>query len=358
MDAAWRDHAAPPLADAAAAAEQLREVALPERVGERAASRLVELRALFGADLAYVEQELGRASEDGRAPATDAAKHLLAAGGKRVRPLCVLLSAACFARAETRAVRDLAVVAELVHLATLLHDDVIDDADLRRGAVAARRVWGNAVSVLAGDLLLTHALERTASSAPGATMRELVATLRTLVDGEVVQLRGRTTLTASESVYFAIVEGKTASLFSWAARAGARAGGGGDAAIDALGEFGRGLGVAFQLVDDALDYGGDLARTGKRLLGDLREGKLTLPLLVAIRERPELTRAVTAAREGDEGAATELLAAVSASGGVDETRARAAAHTRHALDTLASLPPSPARDLLAALASELGSRGA
>jgi len=342
--------------DASASAEQLREVALPERVGERAASRLLELRALFGEELAFVERELAAASADGKAPATDAARHLLSAGGKRVRPLCVLLSAACFE--PSAAARELAVVAELVHLATLLHDDVIDDSDLRRGAVAARRVWGNAVSVLAGDLLLTHALERTAAAAPGKTMSELVATLRTLVDGEVVQLRGRTSLAPSESVYFAIVDGKTASLFSWAARAGARAGGAGEAHVAALGEFGRGLGVAFQLVDDALDYDGDPARTGKRLLGDLREGKLTLPLLVAMRARPELARVVTAAREGDDGAGAELATAVSASGGVSETRARAAAHTARALEALGTLPASPARDLLAALASELGSRGA
>src|SRR6476646_1174637 len=108
--------------EASVAAEKLGEVAVAERVGERAASRLVELRSLFGADLAYVERELAKDSKDGVAPATDAAAHLLMAGGKRVRPLCVLLSAACFGRDE--AAKDLAVVAELVHLATLLHDDV------------------------------------------------------------------------------------------------------------------------------------------------------------------------------------------------------------------------------------------
>ena len=340
--------------EAATAAEQLREVAAPERVGERAASRLLELRAMFGGDLAYVEQELARAASDGLSPATDSARHLLAAGGKRVRPLCVLLSAACFGQAPRA--RDLAVVAELVHLATLLHDDVIDDSDLRRGAITSRRVWGNAVSVLAGDLLLTHALERTAEAAPGRTMSELVATLRTLVDGEIVQLRGRVDASFGESVYFTIVEGKTASLFSWAARAGARAGGAGEAEVEALGAFGRSLGVAFQLVDDALDYRGDPACTGKRLLGDLREGKATLPLLVALRGRPDLEAAVGRAREGDDGAARELLDAVLASGGIEEARAKAAAHADRAQTALASLPPSRARDLLSALATELTSR--
>jgi octaprenyl-diphosphate synthase len=341
--------------EASVAAEKLAEVAVAERVGERAASRLVELRALFGADLAFVERELAKDSKDGVAPATDAAAHLLRAGGKRVRPLCVLLSAACF-HGKDEASRDLAVVAELVHLATLLHDDVVDDADTRRGAIVARKVWGNAVSVLAGDLLLTHALERTAAAAPGEAMTELIATLRRLVDGEVIQLRGRTRIDPSESVYFAIVEGKTASLFSWAARAGARSGGATTAQIDALGDFGRHVGVAFQLVDDALDYCGDPAHTGKKLLGDLREGKVTLPLIVAIAARPELSRALDAARSGDDGAAGELFAAVSACHGADVARARATKHTKTALAALATLPPSRARDLLAALATELTSR--
>ncbi len=346
--------------DASVAAEKLGEVAIAERVGERAASRLVELRSLFGADLAYVERELASDSRDGVAPATDAAAHLLQAGGKRVRPLCVLLSAACFGKDDEASTRDLAVVAELVHLATLLHDDVVDDADTRRGAIVARKVWGNAVSVLAGDLLLTHALERTAAAAPkndgGATMTELIATLRRLVDGEVIQLRGRTRVDPTESVYFAIVEGKTASLFSWAARAGARSGGASAAQVDALGSFGRNVGVAFQLVDDALDYCGDVALTGKKLLGDLREGKVTLPLIAAIETRPELSRALEAARAGDDDAADELFAAVTACRGADVARVRARKHTETALAALATLPSSRARDLLGALATELTSR--
>jgi octaprenyl-diphosphate synthase len=341
--------------EAAIAAEQLGEVALPDRVGERAASRLVELKALFGQDLAYVEGELAKASADGTAPATDAAMHLLSAGGKRIRPLCVLLSAACFGRISA-GTRELATVAELVHLATLLHDDVVDDADLRRGAVAARRIWGNAVSVLAGDLLLTHALERTAYVAPGATMTELLVTLRRLVDGEVVQLRGRAGAASSEESYFTIVEGKTASLFAWAARAGARSSGATNRDVAMLGEVGRHVGIAFQLVDDALDYAGDAKVTGKDLLADLREGKITLPLLLAIEERPRLAAIVDRARAGDDTAAADILAAVRDVRGSERARARAAAHTRNALDALASLPPSPARDLFATLATELTTR--
>ena len=223
-----------------------------QRAGGRAAGRLAEVQAILGTDVAAVDAELARMTRAGLAPATDSAVHLLEAGGKRVRPLTVLLSAACFG-APPVAARDLAVVAELVHLATLLHDDVIDEGQERRGRPTPRRIWGNAVSVLAGDLLLTHALERTATVAPKPVLLDLFATLRRLVDGEVVQLRGRMHLDPREDVYFQIVRDKTASLFAWAARARAAIAGAPADAAAALGEFGAHVGVAFQLVDDVLD---------------------------------------------------------------------------------------------------------
>src|SRR5690606_7796889 len=144
----------------------------------------------------------------------------------------------------------------------------------------SRRIWGNAVSVLAGDLLLVEAL-RLSSRASTETWSELVATLGRLVDGEVVQLRGRAEVSLASETYFEIVRGKTASLFEWSLRAGAREGGAPEDAVDALGRFGAHLGVAFQLVDDALDYDGDARETGKALLSDLAEGKVTLPLILA-----------------------------------------------------------------------------
>ncbi len=332
------------------AARALREVALPERTGDVAAQRLEDVVSVFGDDLSWIDGELRRAVSDGLAPGTEAARHLYAAGGKRVRPLCVLLSAACF-RELTDEARSLAVAAELVHIATLLHDDVVDDGSERRGVPTARRLWGNAVSVLAGDLLLTHALERTAEAAPGATLAELFKTLRALVDGEIVQLRGRTRLDLAEETYFTIVRDKTASLFRWAARSGARAARASEREIDALGDFGAHLGVAFQLVDDALDYadGG----TGKDVFADLREGKLTLPLLRAVAGRDDLTALLAHAREGDTAAASKLLIAVRASRAVEEARGAARSETAAALASLDLLPRSPARDLLAAVARDL-----
>lgn len=343
--------------EASHAAQILRETAAAERVGEHAASRLAEVVALFRGDVEVIERELRARVRDGLSPATDSAAHLLLAGGKRVRPLLVLLSASCFSGSAVPPVaRELGAVAELVHLATLLHDDVVDDGMERRGQPTSRRLWGNAVSVLAGDLLLTHALEKTATVAPGETLSDLFRTLRKLVDGEVVQLRGRTKLDASEETYFQIVHDKTASLFAWAARSGARSAGAPAEAVAALGTFGAHLGVAFQLVDDALDYAGDAALTGKSLHADLREGKLTLPLLSAIAGDPSLLPLLEASREGDEVAAARLVSSVRASSGASVARARAAEETKRALSALEVLPESPAQMLLSAVARELGSR--
>jgi octaprenyl-diphosphate synthase len=339
---------------AVAAVSALRAAATVERVGDRTARRIADAHTIVGDDMAWVEAEIRRAADRGVAPGTQASADLVAAGGKRVRPLALLLSAACFGPV-TQPARALAVVAELVHAATLLHDDVIDDADERRGRPASRRVFGNAVSVLAGDLLLTHALERTIEAAPVA-LPDLVATLRRLVDGEIIQLRGRTRCDLSEATYFAIVHDKTASLFAWAARSGARVARAADEEVSAFGAFGAHLGVAFQLVDDALDYVGDHAATGKSLFADLREGKATLPLVRAVAADPSLAADVERAQGGDDVAASRLLAGVLASGACEDVRALAIAETERAVAALQRVPACPARDLLEAVAGELAAR--
>jgi octaprenyl-diphosphate synthase len=336
----------------AASTALLREAA--ERAGGRALDRVAEVRELLGDELQAVEAELRQVALAGEAPATDSASHLLQAGGKRVRPLTVLLASACFGP-PPRSARDVAVVAELIHLATLLHDDVIDDGQERRGLPTPRRLWGNAVSVLAGDLLLTHALERTSAAAP-AVLADLFATLRVLVDGEIVQLRGRTVLDPREEVYFRIVRDKTASLFAWAARSGAAVAGAPARAVTALGDFGTHVGVAFQLVDDVLDYAGDPRETGKAVLGDLLEGKLTLPLIRALAVTPALAADVEAVRAGDAAAASRVAEAVRAAGVCDSVRDQARAETAQALEALEDVPAGRARDLLGAIARELASR--
>ncbi len=268
--------------------------------------------------------------------------------------MALLLSCACFGPVSAAA-REMAVVSELVHTATLLHDDVIDDGQVRRSAPAARLLWGNAVSVLGGDLLLVHALERTARFAPDV-MPALIDTLRRLVDGEIIQLRGRSELDVSESTYERVLRDKTASLFAWSTRTGAQLGGAGEAAQRQLEAFGEQLGLAFQLVDDVLDYSGD--EIGKSLLADLRDGKLTLPLILTVARRPELVAPLRRIFAGDREPVAAVSRAVSESGACDEVRRRATECTRLAIQSLEGVTPSAARGVLEQVASELARRAA
>lgn len=337
-----------------ASLDALSKTAVSDRVDERTTARIADVRSLVAREMQDVEALIARHVEAGVEPATDAARHLSEAGGKRVRPMALLLAAACFGTVSER-VRELAAAAELVHMATLLHDDVIDDADKRRGRPTSRRVWGNAVSVLGGDLLLVEAL-RLGSNAHPETWRELVGTLGRLVDGEVVQLRGRVAVSLDEATYFDVVRGKTASLFEWALRAGAREAGAPPEAVEALGDFGTNLGVAFQLVDDVLDYDGDVNVTGKNMLGDLLEGKVTLPLLRAAAVDTEIAPLVARVREGDESAATTLASKVRASGACENVRDLARKTTDAALSRLEIVPACVAREVLADVARSLTAR--
>ena len=326
--------------------------AMASDADQRLLERLVDVQQLVGSDLEWVQTALDKTALLGVSPATEAAHHLVSRGGKRVRPLVVLLGAACFGPVPNEA-RTLALVSELIHTATLLHDDVADDGMQRRGAATSRRVWGNAVSVLAGDLLLVHALRETLAHVP-TVLSELLATLRQLVDGEVLQLRGRTQLHLSEEHYFQVVRGKTASLFAWAARSGALTGGASELQAHALGQFGCKLGIAFQLVDDVLDYVG--TNTGKTSLADLRDGKLTLPLVLAVQRVPrlqsELERIHAGNMEGIESVASQVVAC----GACDEVRERARKMTNDGLQELVAIAPSPALSLLKAVAADLVAR--
>ncbi len=320
----------------------------------RVHDRFTYVQSLFEGELAQVEATLRELVRRGERPATDAAEHLVGSGGKRIRPIVVLLAAACFGSVPPQATQ-LGIVAELIHSATLLHDDVVDDGVDRRGKLAARKLWGNAVSVLAGDLLLAHAIDRTFEVMPEG-MSDLLRTVRRLIDGEVVQLRGRASLDVSEATYFRILQDKTASLFGWAARAGARVGHATAGQREALGRFGEHVGVAFQLVDDVLDYAGDPSVTGKALLTDLAEGKMTLPLVLTLRDDRALGVDLEAARAGDLAAAGRLGARVRGSGACPVVRARADEETAKAIDALEALPPSPARYVLGEVARELAQR--
>jgi octaprenyl-diphosphate synthase len=314
--------------------------------------RLAEAQALLRDDLAWVEEALRESAAQGPAPAVNAARHLVEMGGKRVRPMALLLASACFGPVP-EASRHLAVCVELVHSATLLHDDVIDEGTERRGREAARMVWGNAVSVLSGDLLLTHALLTAQRQAP-ALMPGFLTMLRHLVEGEIVQLRGRSELEVSEAVYGAILRDKTAALFRFATSAGAELAGASPRWQTVLGDCGENIGMAFQLVDDLLDYAGE--DTGKTMFADLRQGKLTLPLVLAVQENPALLDQLRRIREGDQSLVASLRQSVVATGACQKVGARALGHTARATEYLDQLHPSPARSLLRAVAQQLAER--
>ena len=325
---------------------------------ERAQAALAEVPTLPEA-LAALELDLVQATEDAEARLQAAARHLVAAGGKRIRPLVTLL--ACGANGgDLKAAIPYAVAAELTHSATLLHDDVIDDGPMGRGQPASRVLWGNSVSVLAGDWLLTRALEIVAQ-APAArqALLPLLATMRRLVEGEVLQLTFRGTFAATEETYLQVVVGKTASLFGWATAAGAWAAGADGAWPAALSRFGEGIGIAFQLVDDALDYAADQSLLGKKLGADLLEGKSTLPLIRALAAAPALRQRLALLMEGKadgHAVAGEVLEAVRRSGGVEAARALAREHTGRAMAALDELPDGPHRRALREAAVSLTER--
>jgi len=338
--------------------QQLDESALRGVRPEKAQAALAEVPHLFE-ELAGLEGALARATADAEPTLQAAARHLVASGGKRIRPMVALLSCGACGGEMTRAV-PFAVAAELTHSATLLHDDVIDDGPLRRGQPATRVIWGNAVSVLAGDWLLTRALEIVAEHAARAeALPGLLATMRRLVEGEVKQLSLRGRFRATEQDYFEVVAGKTASLFGWACAAGGWAAGSRSDAPTHLAAFGEGIGTAFQLVDDALDYAADPERLGKRLGADLVEGKATLPLIRALAADPSLRGSLAPVLDGAEPTEELCLAVIEAvkrTGGVEAARAVAREHTRRALAALERVPEGPHREALGAAAVMLTER--
>lgn len=315
---------------------------------DRLSSRLDELREWLAVDLSAIEREIdGLAERRAGDLAERSAAHLLGHRGKRIRPICALLGARfAGAGADTR-VRDLAVASELVHAATLLHDDVIDDADERRGAPAARVVFGNSASILGGDFLLIEALQRVQRAGEPTLLAELLATIAQMVAAEALQLERRGTLDASREIYLTIVDGKTASLFRWALVAGGRLGTLTDGQLEALATAGMALGRAFQLIDDALDLEGDAATVGKDLFADLEQGKLTWPTLVAAERDPSILASLRAlASEHKPGAAElrGLLDRIRATGALEATRDFADEQARTAREALTMLPAGLARD--------------
>jgi octaprenyl-diphosphate synthase len=210
------------------------------------------------------------------------AHHLIDSGGKRLRPMIAIASAKLSQYAGTGHIRVGAAV-EFLHTATLLHDDVVDDSDVRRGKKSARLIWGNQASVLVGDFLLAQAFRMLVDVGSMPALRILSHAAATLSEGEVMQLAAAKNTATTEDEYLAIINAKTAALFQAAAESGGALAGRPAEELAALRSYGRNLGLAFQLVDDALDYSGDSARLGKSVGDDFREGKITLPVILSFR---------------------------------------------------------------------------
>ncbi len=327
------------------------------------ADALAELSASLADDLADCNRTIIEHMQSPVPLIPRLAAHIVAAGGKRIRPLLTLASARMCGypveadragdRPGDRHVR-LAACVEFIHTATLLHDDVVDESALRRGLASANAVFGNQASVLVGDFLFARAFQMMVADGSLRVLAILSAAAATIAEGEVLQLATQNDLATPESRYLEVIDGKTAALFAAACRIGPVLAARPEAEEEALTLYGRNLGMAFQLTDDALDYSADQAALGKTVGDDFREGKVTLPVLFAFAAGDAADRGFwrrvieeRAQREDDLARALSLL---ERHGAIAATIGRAAEFARTAQDALAPLPPSPWRASLAEVA--------
>ena len=310
--------------------------------------------ALIAGDMQEVDRQIARRLDSGVALVGEVSRYIIAAGGKRLRPALLLLT--CGALGYTGAQRfNLAAVVEFIHTATLLHDDVVDESTLRRGRATANESFGNPASVLVGDFLYSRAFQMMVDAGSMRVMEILADATNVIAEGEVLQLMNMHDASLDEAGYLRVIRSKTAKLFEASARLGAVLAGSAPAIEQACADYGQALGTAFQVIDDLLDYDGDAAEMGKNLGDDLREGKATLPLIVAMqRGSAEQQRVVREAIET--GAVQELdhiVAIVRSTGALDATRQAAAAEAKRAITAARQLPDNPYRDGLLELAAQL-----
>jgi octaprenyl-diphosphate synthase len=280
------------------------------------------------------------------------AEYIVGSGGKRLRPTLVILSAGVFDYRGTHH-HQLAAVVEFIHTATLLHDDVVDESNLRRGHPTANALFGNAASVLVGDFVYSRAFQMMVEVDSMRVMQVLADATNIIAEGEVLQLMNCHNPDINEHDYLQVIRYKTAKLFEAATRLGAILGGASRDQEEAMAVYGMHLGTAFQLIDDVLDYSGDLASTGKNVGDDLAEGKATLPLIYAIKhgvaEEAALVR--QAIREGGLDELQQVIMAIRRTGALDYTRRQAEAEASIARTALTALPNSKQRDCLLQLAA-------
>ena len=275
------------------------------------------------------------------------ADYIISAGGKRIRPVLVLLMANAYAYRGTHH-HQLAAVVEFIHTATLLHDDVVDESALRRGRETANTMFGNAAPVLVGDFVYSRAFQMMVGVGSMRVMQILAEATNVITEGEVMQLLNMRDPDVTHARYLQVIRSKTAKLFEAAAQLGALLAGASEVQIEAAAEYGRSLGTAFQLVDDALDYSGVAADIGKNVGDDLREGKPTLPLIYLMEHgTPEQRQLVRSCIEhGDTSHFDEILQAITSSGALEYTLQEAHNAALRARQSLLVLPESPFKDAL------------
>jgi octaprenyl-diphosphate synthase len=345
----------------------------PARGGEDALTALVEL---VGDDLQACNRAIVKRMNSPVTLIPQLAAHIVAAGGKRLRPLLTLASArlcgypgsagSAAGGAAGSAVGggarhvDLATCVEFIHTATLLHDDVVDESQLRRGLASANAIFGNKASVLVGDFLFARAFELMVEDGSLVVLGILSRAAATIAEGEVLQLQTQNDLSTTEDQYLEVVQGKTAALFAAACEVGAVIASRPAREQEALASFGMNLGIAFQLVDDALDYAANQATLGKTVGDDFREGKVTLPVLAAYQAGDEAERAFwrRAIEDGsqDNGDLTRALHLMAERGAIEATLSRAHGFALAARGALSVFPDGPVRRILADVADFTVSR--
>ncbi|ACL74274.1 octaprenyl diphosphate synthase [Thioalkalivibrio sulfidiphilus] len=319
---------------------------------------LDQIRALVADDMNAVNDRIRERLQSSVVLINQLGHYIINSGGKRLRPLLVLLSARACGAGDRRHI-DLAAIIEFIHTATLLHDDVVDASELRRGRETANALFGNEASVLVGDFLYSRSFEMMVEIGSMRVMEILAHTTNTIAEGEVLQLLNCHDADTPEERYMEVIQSKTAKLFEAAARIGAVLGGQPESVEQAMAAYGMHLGTAFQLIDDVLDYGASAEEMGKNMGDDLAEGKPTLPLIHAMRvgdaDQAGLIR--EAIEQGGRDYADRVLGIIQATGSLDYTRAVAAAEADRAAASLAVLPDTPERQALEFLARFSVTRG-
>ena len=312
---------------------------------------LSSINTLVGEDMAAVDRHIQNELRSDVALIEQIGHYIVGAGGKRLRPVTLLLSAHALGYKGTAHI-DLAAVIEFIHTATLLHDDVVDESELRRGRETANDLWGNAASVLVGDFLYSRSFQMMVAVGNPRVMDIMAQTTNSIAQGEVMQLINSHDPQTTQAAYLETITRKTAQLFESAARLGAVLADASPAGVRVLGDFGLNVGIAFQMVDDALDYSAEADQMGKNAGDDLAEGKITLPLIHAMDRATAGQQAVIreAIENGDRDALTEIRRIIESTGALAYTCARAQEHAGLARQSLEALPPSQYRDALGALA--------